>query len=100
MEPFSYHQKHIFTLINEIKPPGVYRQLWKVTDKYRKENAPPNCSSYACSQAGTLLHKSWRLLDNSKFHLLTRYLPTQREAAAETAKLQGSPSPKPVRPQN
>jgi len=32
--------KHIFTLINEIKPPGVYRQIWKVTDKYRKENAP------------------------------------------------------------
>jgi len=32
--------KHIVTLINEIKPPGVYRQLWKVTGKYRKENAP------------------------------------------------------------
>ncbi len=32
--------KHIVTLINEIKPPGVYRQIWKVTDKYRKENAP------------------------------------------------------------
>ena len=32
--------KYIVTLISETKPPGKYRQLWKVTDKYRKENTP------------------------------------------------------------
>jgi hypothetical protein len=31
--------QHIVTLINETKPPGVYRQLWKGTGN-RKENAP------------------------------------------------------------
>jgi hypothetical protein len=31
--------RHIETLIDETKPPGVYRQLWKVTGN-RKENAP------------------------------------------------------------
>ena len=31
--------KHIITLINETKPPGKYRLLWKGTDKNRKENA-------------------------------------------------------------
>ena len=37
---FDMTGKHIITLINETKPPGKYRQLWKVTDKYRKEDAP------------------------------------------------------------
>ncbi len=37
---FDISGKQIATLINEIKPPGVYRQLWKVTGKNRKENAP------------------------------------------------------------
>ncbi len=37
---FDMNGKQIVTLINGIKPPGVYRQLWKVTGKNRKENAP------------------------------------------------------------
>ena len=37
---FDITGQQIVTLINEIKPRGTYRQLWKVTDKYRKENAP------------------------------------------------------------
>jgi len=32
--------KHIITLISETKPQGVYRQLWKGTDKHRKEVSP------------------------------------------------------------
>ncbi len=37
---FDMTGKHIITIISETKPPGKYRQLWKVTDKNRKENAP------------------------------------------------------------
>ena len=37
---FDMTGKHINTLVSETKPPGKYRQLWKGTDKNRKENAP------------------------------------------------------------
>jgi hypothetical protein len=37
---FDMTGKHIITLVSETKPPGKCRQLWKVTDKNRKEDAP------------------------------------------------------------